>query len=62
LYTFSARTIAPIQIVHDRLWDTGWEQPYSVLARVLPGTSAVSADLGERVSYRVSGGALHRCR
>jgi hypothetical protein len=57
LYTFSARTVAPIQIVHDRLWDAAPSASYSITARVVPGTSPVSAGSID-VQYRVNGGAL----
>lgn len=57
LYTFSARTVAPIQIVHDRLWDVASGQPYPVTARVTPGTSTVLPG-SVSVLYRVGGGTL----
>ena len=54
-YTFSARTVAPIQIVHSRVWDTTSGAPVPIVAQVLPGTSAVAAG-SVTLSYRVGGG------
>lgn len=56
-YSFSARTVAPIRITHQRLWNTASvASPYPVTARVAPGTAAVNP-ASVALTHRVNGGA-----
>lgn len=56
-YSFSARALAPVSIVHDRLWDTeNAATPHTVAARVLPGNETVNS-AAIALAWRVNGGA-----
>lgn len=56
-YSFSARALAPVSIVHDRLWDTeSAATPHTVAARVLPGNESVNS-AAIALAWRVNGGA-----
>jgi hypothetical protein len=56
-YTFSARAVAPIHILHAHLPNQAYQPSYPIVARVVPGIAPV-APASVSLSYRVDHGAI----